>query len=155
MFDRKAADLVRELQESGVTIDNIHRFTFETAHALEAEWTDLSGRAKLLERPDIESILSTKRSTHRYRPVTGMQTVRPDQFPLFNNVTGRGHGFNGLCSLPSKADCLLAIIPNPEPTPDPYAEPLTVTSLPLPAWEPADDRHSKLKQLLPTIINFS
>jgi hypothetical protein len=144
MFEEKAMTIVRELCASGLVIDDKPRVIFEIAEVLRSEWHDTQARNQNIP----------KRSTKATTQTNGLQTTRPENMPLLNNIAGRGHGFNGLCALPSKPDCLLAPIPAYTPSPDPYAQPIVLSSLPLPKWQPLE-HHSDLKHLIPLELNFS
>lgn len=156
MFDQKANSIADELSASGIEIADRPRFVFEVTEVLKSQWHDLNERGKHYRAGEITAMeLHMQKQQARVPPsYTSLQTLKPDHLPAFNNVAGRGHGFNGLCSLPSKTDCLLAPIPIQPPAPDKYAHPILLQSEPLPSWQPAET-FNHIRQALPSEIKFS
>jgi hypothetical protein len=134
----------------GVQIDNKARTEFEIAEALRLEscYIDLAGY-----QPSRGTVDLGKKGKPA-QLMSGLQNTKPDNFPVFNNIPGRGHGFNGLCSLPSKPDCLFAPTPIQPAPQDPYSNPIILSSLgSLPQPEPLT--FPDVQHLFPAEINFS
>ena len=156
MFDQKANSIVDELCASGIEIADRKRFVFEVAEALKTQWHDLQERGKSYPGGEITAMELHMQKQQAGIPSTHtpLQSTKPDNLPVFNNIAGRGHGFNGLCSLPSKTDCLLAPIPFQPPPIDKYSRPIPLQSEPLPPWQ-SGESFNHLRQALPSEIKFS
>ncbi len=107
-----AKRIVQRLENEGIFIEDKQLFLVRTADSLKAchEEIKLIASSSGITEEDALDLISLRTAQVKPQPCL-IQAAMGNNLPKFNNIPGRGHGFNGLCSLPAKTDCLTAGIP--------------------------------------------